>query len=93
MMNKFNEIVKKNNLKLKIGSLYEYNLSNVNHMRRDHIVKDETTMSAYCSDKKIIKGYVRYLNKKDKYSFMYSFMRPDLCISCVRKFLKEYRDK
>lgn len=80
-------LITKNDLNIKIGSLYKYNNSNVNHMRKDHIVKDESTMSAYCSDNKIIKGYVRYLNKREK--FDYSFIRPDLCVSCVRKYLKE----
>ncbi|WP_199425721.1 hypothetical protein [Thermaerobacillus caldiproteolyticus] len=84
---KFNEIVKKKNLKVKIGSVYEYNLSNVNHLRKDHIVKDESSMSAYCSNKKIIRAYVRYLNQHNKFSL---FMKPDLCISCVKKFLKEF---
>ena len=53
----FKNYMIENGLDVQIGSFYKYNNSNVNDLRKDHIVKDNISMSAYCSEKKIIKGH------------------------------------
>ena len=81
----FKNLLINNNLDVKIGSLYKYNSSNVNHIRKDHIVKNETSMSAYCSEKKQVQGYVRNLIAKGNYSFHSN----SLCVNCVKKYLND----
>jgi hypothetical protein len=79
----FKEILINKNLDVQIGSINHYNNSNINHIRKDHIVKDNK-MTAYCSNN-VITANIRPLIKSN----IYSFMHPNLCRKCIKAYLKD----
>lgn len=81
----FKEMLVNKGIDVVIGSFYRYNNSNVNHQRKDHVARDAESMIPYCTENKVIKGYIRPLLKRGEYSFI----ALNLCVKCVREFTKE----
>ncbi|AQQ55624.1 hypothetical protein [Planococcus lenghuensis] len=78
-----------------VGSLTRYNLSNVNDIRKLHLIKDQERNTIYCKENEIARGYVRPLNwRREAIDMPLLVSEDDLCKRCVNKFIKErYSDE
>lgn len=94
MINTITEAIK-TDTSLMVGSLTKYNLSNVNHIRKLHLIKDPERHTIYCKDNEIARGYIRpFVGQSGKFLIPSYVSEYDLCRRCVNKFVKErYAEK
>ncbi|MGE8053530.1 hypothetical protein ACQKOD_06065 [Bacillus mycoides] len=71
-----------------VGSLSQFNLSNVNTIRKLHIIRNMDTKTIYCRKLGLVKGYIQPLNSKEIHLFS-----GGVCRLCVKKWIKEEFEK
>ncbi|MFJ8352191.1 hypothetical protein ACIQ69_01965 [Bacillus paramycoides] len=71
-----------------VGSPSRFNLSNVNTIRKLHIIRDMGTKTIYCRREEVAKEYIQPLNS-DKIRLFSG----GICKLCVKKWIKEEFEK
>ncbi|MGN4445825.1 hypothetical protein ACTFOB_13020 [Bacillus cereus group sp. MYBK79-1] len=71
-----------------VGSSSRFNLSNVNTIRKLHIISDMGTKTIYCRKEEVAKEYIQPLNS-DKIRLFSG----GVCRLCVKKWIKEEFEK
>ncbi|PEU31772.1 hypothetical protein [Bacillus wiedmannii] len=78
----------RSNQTIMVGSLSQFNLSNVNTIRKLHIIRDMDTKTIYCRKLGVAKGYIHPLNSKEIRLFS-----GGVCRLCVKRWIKEEFEK
>ncbi|AWC30024.1 hypothetical protein [Bacillus cytotoxicus] len=71
-----------------VGSSSRFNLSNINMIRKLHIIRDMDTKTIYCRKAEAAKEYIQPLNS-DKIRLFSG----GICRLCVKKWIKEEFEK
>ncbi|MFP3410492.1 hypothetical protein SB773_02450 [Bacillus sp. SIMBA_074] len=71
-----------------VGSLSRFNLSNVNTIRKLHIIRNMDTKTIYCRKSGEAKGYIQPLNSKEIRLFS-----GGVCRLCMKRWIKEEFEK
>ncbi|KEK25177.1 hypothetical protein [Bacillus gaemokensis] len=71
-----------------VGSLSQFNLSNVNTIRKLHIIRNWDIKTVYCRKTGVAEEYIQPLNSEKIRLFS-----GGVCKVCVKKWIKEEFDK